>query len=104
TPDIRNFLIELDYPEGKVDLPGEDFTPDVTPLVPGSFQPFDLAHAIRIVGADAFNYGQQQLAMLTFVACAGAEPPVASDFQCFVRQAGSENGPVTGVTCAVTIP
>ena len=104
SPDVRNLSINLDYPEGKVDLPGEDFTPDVTALVGGTFQPFDFGHALRVVAADAFNFGTTSIATLNFVTCNGAPAPVVGDFPCFVTEAGSEAGPVQGLTCTVTIP
>jgi hypothetical protein len=104
-PNIAGVLIEVDYPEEKVSLPGLGFGADITPLIAGTVSPLDFEHAVRLSASDAFVFGQTDIARLNFVGCTGAIPPVVGDFTCSTRDA--VDGiflPVTGVTCSVTIP
>jgi cysteine-rich repeat protein len=102
---VAGVLLEIDYPEGKVSLPGLGFGADITPLIAGTVSPLDFEHAIRLAAADAFAFGQTQIATLNFVDCDGATPPVVGDFTCTARDAVGETGtPLPSTTCSVTIP
>jgi cysteine-rich repeat protein len=98
--------IELDYPEGKVNLPGLGFEADVTNLTAGLLDVLDFEHAIRLLASDAASFGQTQIATLNFVDCQGATPPVVGDFTCTARDAFGPGGapPLPNTTCTVTIP
>lgn len=98
--------IEIDYPEGKVSLPGLGFEADVTNLTAGLLDVLDFEHAIRLLASDAVSFGQTQIATLNFVDCQGATPPVVGDFTCTVKDAAGPGGvpPLPNTTCTVTIP
>jgi cysteine-rich repeat protein len=98
--------IELDYPEGKVNLPGLGFEADVTNVTAGLLDVLDFEHAIRLLASDAASFGQTQIATLNFVDCQGATPPVVGDFTCTVKDAAGPGGvpPLPNTTCTVTIP
>jgi cysteine-rich repeat protein len=105
-PTVAGIAINLDYPEGKVTLPGLGFEADVTNLTAGLLDPLDYEHAIRIGLSDAGSFGQTQLVTLNFDDCQGAVPPVVDDFQCNVIEAFGPGGmpPLPNTTCTVTIP
>jgi len=104
-PNIGATLIEIDYPEGKVNLPGLGFEADVTPLIAGVVSPLDFEHAIRLGATDSPNFGQTQVATLNFVDCQGATPPVVGEFTCSLRDTADGGGvALPSATCSVTIP
>jgi cysteine-rich repeat protein len=108
--DLASVILELDYPEGTVSLPGTGFSADVTNLTTGIMDVLDLDHAIRIVVADAVAFGQVEIAQLNFVDCMGATPPVPGDFTCTVKDAALAGGvplskkDLKALTCSVTVP
>lgn len=109
--DIGAVTVLVDYPEGKVNLPGSggaipdgiltDYPEGATP------GPNDFDHALR-----NFVLGQLGsplsglLFKIHFESCDGASAPVAGDFTCTVIDASDTSGtPIpSGVTCAVTVP
>jgi cysteine-rich repeat protein len=104
---VASVTIELDYPEGKVSLPGTGFEGDVTNLTAGVMDSLDFDHAIRIVVSDAAAFGQTQMAQLDFVDCSVGGPPVVGDFPCTVTGAFGAGGTpnlTASTTCTVTIP
>jgi cysteine-rich repeat protein len=105
-PTAAVVTIELDYPEGKVDLPGLGFEADVTNLTAGLLDFLDFEHAIRLLAADSAPFGQTQIAQLNFVDCQGATPPVAGDFTCTAKDAAGPGGTplLPDTTCTITIP
>jgi cysteine-rich repeat protein len=104
---VASLTIELDYPEGKVSLPGTGFEGDVTNLTAGVMDSLDFDHAIRIVVSDAASLGQTDIAQLNFVDCSVGGPPVVGDFACTVTGAFGPGGTpdlTASTTCTVTIP
>ena len=107
-PDLTSIRFLLDYPDGRVALPG-GVGPDVPTGTftdaPGDVGPFDLEHAVRVVVSAPFTFDTTTIAHVNFLGCAGAAPPSASDYRCIVIDASDENFTnVSGVTCSVTIP
>ena len=97
--------IELDYPEGKVSLPGTGFDPPSIQnlALASSFTSVDFDHALRIVVGEPGGLGND-IAALHFVTCNLAAAPVVGDFTCTVKDAaGASSEPLT-TTCSVTIP
>jgi cysteine-rich repeat protein len=109
--DIGAATVLVDYPEGKVDIPGSggavvdgiltDYPDGATP------GPNDYDHALRnvVVG----NIGEPFSGLLFrihFESCSGASAPVVGDFTCTVIDASDTLGnPIpSGVTCSVTVP
>jgi hypothetical protein len=110
-PDLGAVTLLVDYPEGKVSIPGSgsaipngiltDYPDGATP------GPNDLDHALQ-----NFVLGQLgtplsgTLFKIHFESCADASAPTAADFTCTVLNASDTVGtPIpTGVTCAVTVP
>jgi cysteine-rich repeat protein len=109
--DIGAVTVLVDYPEGKVSIPGSggaipagiltDYPDGSTP------GPNDYDHALR-----NFVLGQLGtpvsglLFKVHFESCQSASVPVAGDFTCTVIDASDTSGtPIaSGVTCAVTVP
>ncbi len=107
TPDLASIILNLDYPEGKVNLvgTGTGIPPGTITPAAGTAQGNDFDHALRFVMFDAFNFGTTSIATIQFDDCDGAVPPTPAEFGCTVEQAGDESfQPVAGVTCSVTIP
>lgn len=108
TPDIAAIELSLDYPEGKISLPGTGTSIPAGTVVTGgtaSVEVNDFDHALKLVSFDAFDFGTNTVAIAQFEDCSGAIAPVAGDFTCSVSVASDENlAPVSGVTCAVTLP
>jgi cysteine-rich repeat protein len=105
---VASVIIELDYPEGKVSLPGTGDTADVDNLS-GAFQfdYLDFDHAIRIGASDAAAFGTTDVARLNFVDCSVGGPPVVADFTCTVTSASDAGGATdktATTTCTVMIP
>jgi cysteine-rich repeat protein len=97
--------IELDYPEGKVSLPGTGFDPASIENIAlaSSFTSVDFDHALRIVVAEGGGLGND-IAQLDFVACNAAPAPVVGDFTCTVKDAADASSQPLTTTCSVTIP
>ena len=109
--DIGAVTVLVDYPEGKVSIPGSgaaipsgiltDYPDGSTP------GPNDFDHALK-----NFVLGQLGtplsglLFRIHFESCEGASAPVAGDFTCTVLDASDTSGnPIaSGVTCNVTVP
>jgi cysteine-rich repeat protein len=111
-PDLTSILLLLDYPEGRVEIPGLGF--DVIGSIsntPGeSTDALDLGigsaeHALRLLVSASFTFDTTTIATVSFRGCAGAPPAGPSDFICTVLEAGDGNFMAApGVTCSVTIP
>lgn len=114
-PDLSAVTVNLDYPEGKVSLPGSGgiqppgtVPPGTVNFLFGGGEINDLDHALTHVQFDAFDFGGQNIATYAFQDCTGATAPGAGDFTCTVVDAGQEDGvggfrSVSGVTCSVTV-
>jgi cysteine-rich repeat protein len=109
-PDLSAVTVNLDYPEGKVNLQGigGDIPAGIVTPFFGSSSTNDFDHALRHVQFDAFDFGGQNIAQFAFNDCNGATPPVGGDFTCTVVDAGQEDGvggfqTVSGATCSVTV-
>jgi cysteine-rich repeat protein len=104
--EVAALTVFLDYPEGKVRIPGSGGSVPlgiITDLPLGSFGTTnDLDHAMRQVVAGAFEIPDGLLFKVHFENCAGASAPVLGDFGCEVLAASDASGStLSGVTCAV---
>jgi cysteine-rich repeat protein len=97
--------IEIDYPEGKVSLPGTGFDPPSIENIAlaSSFTSVDFDHALRIVAGEPGQLGSD-VAQLDFVTCNAAPAAVAGDFTCTVKDAADASSQPLTTTCSVTIP
>lgn len=106
--DVAGLSVLVDYPEGKVSLPGSGASAagSITNTPPGAFaQVNDFDHALREVIASGSAITPGLLFRMNFEACQGAPAPTAGDFTCLVEDASDPDGnTVTGVTCSVTVP
>jgi cysteine-rich repeat protein len=105
-PDLTGINLFLDYPDGRVELPGVgtgvggNFTD-----APGTLSALDLEHAVRVNVSESFTFDTTLLARATFRGCAGGTLPGAGDYRCIVLSASDGTFmAVSGVTCSVTIP
>lgn len=105
--DVAGITVLVDYPEGKVGIPGSggdnSVKSSITNLPTGALgTPNDLDYAVREVVASFNPIPEGRLFTLTFQDCQGATPPAASEFGCRVEDAADQLGlPVDGVTCTV---
>jgi len=109
---VAGISVLLDYPEGKVSIPGSG--PGVTSRITGlpsgtSGAPNDLDHALREVVQKSTPFSSitpGQLFRINFETCGGAPAVVAGDFGCTVIAASDPNGAAVtpNVTCSVTVP
>ena len=110
---VGALTVFLDYPDGRVSIPGSGAEPTVVARIsntPANFSsaPFDFDYALRETIA-AFNRTLNPGAIFDvgFDLCAGATAPRRSDFTCTVEQASTPQGgnitPLTGITCSVAI-
>ena len=106
--DVAGVSVLVDYPEGKVSLPGSGASASgsISNTPPGAFaQVNDFDHALREVIASGSAITPGLLFRMNFQACQGAPAPTAGDFTCLVEDASDPDGnTVTGVTCSVTVP
>jgi cysteine-rich repeat protein len=106
---VAGITVFLDYPEGKVIIPGSGagVPSGIVDGLPGfAFgQSNDLDHALIQAVVDAAAFPSGQLFQVHFETCDLAATPTPSDFSCTVQTAGDENlAPVPGVTCSVSLP
>jgi cysteine-rich repeat protein len=106
---VAGIRVLLDYPEGKVSIPGSGGSVPagiVTNFPPGaSGPPNDLDHALRQLVANTSNMPPGLLFRVHFEDCQGAPAPTVGEFTCTVIDASDQDGnDVAGVTCSVTIP
>jgi cysteine-rich repeat protein len=106
---VAGMTILLDYPEGKVSIPGSGGgVPSgiITDLPDGSFgNANDLDHALRELVAAGAAFPTGLLFRVHFEDCQAASAPSAGEFTCTVVSASDpDSQPVGGVTCAVTVP
>jgi cysteine-rich repeat protein len=113
---LTSITVLLDYPEGKVSLPGSGGPPQNSTiegrlsLFPSGTghtsndQDYELKEIVTASdGQTPFN--GPTLFRATFDSCQGATAPVASDYSCTVTNATDENlMTITGATCSVSIP
>ena len=108
---VAGITVLVDYPEGKVSIPGSGGATTVRTrilmLPAGAFgAPNDLDYALResvALGSGSLTPGR--LFEVNFDDCLGAVPPVANDFTCTVEHASDALGnAIDGATCAVTAP
>jgi cysteine-rich repeat protein len=105
---VAGITVFVDYPEGKVNLPGSggSASGSITNTPPGAFAtPNDFDHALREVIASGGPITPGLLFRMNFQGCTGASAPSAGEFTCTVTDASDPLGnTLTGVTCAVSIP
>ena len=105
--DVAGITVLVDYPEGKVGIPGSGgeatVKSSITNLPAGALgTPNDLDYAVREVVASFSPIPEGRLFTLTLQDCQGVTPPAASEFSCRVEDAADQLGlPVDGVTCTV---
>jgi hypothetical protein len=97
----------VDYPEGKVSLPGSGAFASgwISNTPPGAFATAnDFDHALREVIASGSAIAPGLLFRMNFQACQGAAAPTAGEFTCLVTDAADPLGnTVGGVTCTVSL-
>jgi cysteine-rich repeat protein len=106
---IAGYKVFVDYPEGKVIVPGTGaqcsnqtgcvIQNDPTNGAIGN----DLDYGIIVVGSGISAIPPPRLFTLTFTSCGGAAP-TAAEFNCRVHQASDTNGNDVPMTCSVSIP
>jgi cysteine-rich repeat protein len=106
---VAGITVLLDYPEGKVSIPGSGAgVPSgiITDLPGFAFgQSNDLDHALIQAVVDGTAFPSGLLFKVHFEDCLGPAAPDVSEFTCTVLAAGDEFlAPVPGVTCSVSIP
>jgi len=104
---IGGLTVLVDFPEGRVTLPGPPMPDGVVTEAPeGALSiPVHLAHALRVTVARHGILAPGPLFRVRFWGCRGASPPSAADFACTVLEATDDfSNPVAGVTCAVAGP
>jgi cysteine-rich repeat protein len=107
SPVVEGITVFVDYPEGKVSLPGSGGslgTGAITDLA-GTGVPNDLDYALieGIVSGSPIALGK--LFTIHFNDCSGATAPTAGNFSCAVTDSSDDLGnTVPGLTCSVTIP
>lgn len=106
---VAGFQVLLDYPEGRITIPGSGVgaTSAVTPSVPpGTFVNVnDLDHLLRVTIAAAAAIPPSKVFDVRFQDCAGAPVPAPGDLGCTVVNASDPfTNPVSGVTCSVALP
>jgi cysteine-rich repeat protein len=107
---VAGLTLLVDYPEGRVIIPGSGDDPavvgSITHLPFGALsQPNDLDYALleSIVKGTALTPGRALT--IQFETCACSTAPSAADFTCTVLDASDPDGvTVAGVTCAVVVP
>ena len=107
---LTGITVNLDYPEGKVSIPGSGGDSNVlaaiTHLPFGAFaQPNDVDWALVETVAKGTPITIGRLFEITFNDCQGATPPALGDFTCTVTDASDNSTPpqkLAGVTCSVT--
>lgn len=107
--DVAGITVFLDYPEGRVSIPGSGASVPagiITDLPGFAFgQTNDLDHALIQAVVDAAAFPAGQLFRIHFQTCADTVPPSAGEFTCTVVAAGGDDlTPIPGVTCSVAIP
>jgi cysteine-rich repeat protein len=106
---VAGITVFLDYPEGKVSIPGSGAAVPagiITDLPGFAFgQTNDLDHALIQAVVDAGAFPSGLLFNIHFETCAGAAAPTPGDFACTVQSAGDPDlVPIAGVTCSVQLP
>jgi cysteine-rich repeat protein len=111
---VAGIVVFVDYPEGKVSIPGSGGSPPVPSRITGtpsgtSAVPNDLDHALREVVTESTPFTTipvGQLFKINFETCQGQPAPTAGEFTCTVISASNTLGAdITGsVTCSVTVP
>jgi hypothetical protein len=105
---VGGISVLVDYPEGKVEIPGPPIPGGTISNLPSGAAgiPVHLGHALReTVFRPAGILPAGRLFRVKFRDCAGAAPPAATEFRCIVREATDNfTNPVQGVTCAVVAP
>ena len=106
---VAGMTVLVDYPEGKVSIPGSGNglpAGTITDLPAGaSGNSNDFDHALREVVVNAINMPPGRLFRIHSQNCQDATAPTAGEFTCTVLDASDSSGnDVAGVTCAVVIP
>jgi len=105
--------IVVDYPEGKVVIPGvADVSGSVDELASGTFIQNDQEHNLKTayLASSPFGAAPGQLQRIHFETCGGQNAPTAGEFGCKVLSAGAPltapepGAPVAGVTCSISLP
>ncbi len=106
---VGGITVLVDYPEGKVEIPGPPVPGGIITNLPlGAFPiTVDLNHALReIVAQSGGSLPPGRLFRVNFRDCSGAALPTAAEFTCTVLEATDPfSNPVTNeVTCNVVAP
>ena len=114
TQSVAAILVFVDYPEGKVSIPGSGNAPTVTSRIlelPSSTTsaPNDLDHAMRAFVSKSTPFTTipaGRLFRVDFQTCQGSPAPVSGEFPCTVLSASNQLGTdvTAATTCSVTVP
>src|SRR4029450_1217971 len=89
-PDLTSILVLLDYPDGRMEIPGLGF--DVIGSIsntPGeSTDALDFEHALRLLVSASFTCDTTRVATVGCRGCTGAPAPTPSDFRGMGVRAG----------------
>jgi len=107
---LAGVKITLDYPEGRVAIPGWQNAPEVQDRITGVPKDFlvapndtDTQLIVSLAGVTGLPTGE--IFRVRFDRCQGGEPVSASDFHCTVAQASDPQAKlVKGATCVVHTP
>ena len=106
-PGVAGVIFFLDYPEGKIGLPGSGRVNERVRNTPRGalVATNDRDYGIRVVVAATSDLPTERVMTLDFERCEGASPPTAADFGCTVIEAADRFGTeLEGVTCGVIVP
>jgi cysteine-rich repeat protein len=102
---LAGYKVFVDYPEGKVVIPGIGTPPagtitnDPTSSAIGN----DLDYGLIVVAGGVSQIPAPRLFRITFQQCGGAVP-VAGEFGCTAHQANDTSGDDVAMSCSVSIP
>jgi cysteine-rich repeat protein len=105
TSSIAGYTIFVDYPEGKVVIPGSGqpaagvITNDPTSTATAN----DLDYGVLVVAGGLNAIPPSRLLKINFTPCSGPAPS-ASEFRCTVHAASDPGGNDVPMTCSVSIP
>jgi cysteine-rich repeat protein len=105
---VAGLTLFVDYPEGKVSIPGSgsNVPSGIITNLPGFAlgQTNDLDYAVQEVLIDSFNFPDGLAFSIHFETCMGQSAPTAGEFTCTVLGASADTGdPVQGVTCTASV-
>jgi hypothetical protein len=105
TASIAGYKIFLDYPEGKLSIPGvgQPGAGTITNDPTNSATANDLDYGLIVVAGGISAIAPQRLLTVNFTRCGGAAV-VVGDIKCVVKQSSDPNGNDVPMNCSVSVP